>query len=331
MKRSLPSYVYAKGRKGYLYYCRRGAKPIRMHETPGTAEFAVEYAKLMKGTAPEPARSVKKLVARYKASPRWKELAANTRRSYARHFDYFCDVMGNIDPAKLRRSHVVRMRDALAEKPTDANRKIGALSTLMEYGKDVGWVRDNPVHGTRRLLPSGPPREAWPVNKIAAFREAAPALPLLIFELCLGTGQRIGDVLRMTWADLTPEGIRLRQTKTKARLTVPLTERLEAILATTPRLGLTIAAQPNGRPVSYSLAWKMVNEVRVKIAAQAWDIHGLRHSAAQEIAGLPGMTMEHVKAITGHLSDASARIYVADAAQRARAKEAQTARGTNRD
>lgn len=328
MKRERPAYVYVKN--GLLYYCRRGMKPIRIHSALGTPEFAAEYAKLLKGTAPEPSRSVKKLVASYYQSARWAKHAANTCKSYARHFTYFVETFGNVDPAKLRRVHVVRMRDALSDKPTDANRKVGALSSLMEHAIDIGWIAANPAHGTQALPPSKPPRQPWPPKMIEAYRAEADGLALLIFEMCLGTGQRIGDVLRMTWADLSAEGVRVKQGKTGARLTIPLTARLEAALAATPRVGLTIVAQPNGRPVSYSYAAKLVLDVRVKIGAEAWDIHSLRHAAAAEIAALPGMTMEHVKAITGHASDNVARIYVKDAAQKARAKEAQEARGTNK-
>lgn len=326
MKRDRPAYCYIKS--GLLYYCRRGAKPIRIHSALGTPEFAAEYAKLLKGTAPEPSRTVKKLVASYYTSGRWAKHAKNTRRSYKRHFDYFIETLGNIDPAKLRRVHVVRMRDALSDKPTDANRKVGALSSLMEHGIDIGWIPkdQNPVHGTQALPPSKPPREPWPADKIRAYRETADGLALLIFEMCLGTGQRIGDVLRMTWADLSADGIKVKQGKTGARLTIPLTARLEAALAATARAGLTIVAQPNGKPVSYSYAAKLVQDVRKQIGAEAWDIHSLRHAAAAEIAALPGMTMEHVKAITGHASDNVARIYVGTAAQKARAKEAQEGR-----
>src|SRR5690606_30640046 len=110
--------------------------------------------------------------------------------------------------------------------------------------------------------------------------------PLLIFEMLLGTGQRIGDVLKMRWDDIEDGGIWVRQQKTGAGIFVPFTDGLAAILEKTSRQGDTIIAQPNGRPCSYSYAHKLVTEVRVKIDAMAWDIHALRHSAAAEIASL---------------------------------------------
>lgn len=330
MKRDLPAYVYPKGRKGYLYYVRRGHKPVRLYAAPGTAEFAAEYAKAMKGTLPTPTRTIEKLVDHYKQSDRWPELAKTTRRSYARHFDYFVQVMGHIDPARLRTVDVVRMRDALRDKPTDASRKVAALGTLLNHARLIGWVKDNVALGVPKLKGKRPPREPWPAHMIEAYRQEADGLAALIFEMCLGTGQRIGDVLAMTWADVTPDGIRVKQSKTSARLVIPPTEHLADILRETPRLGLTIVAQPNGKRCSYSYAHKLVTEVRAKIGAMDWDIHSLRHTAASEIAALPGMTDEHVMAITGHSARQMVLLYAGAARQQARAKEVQTARNRTR-
>ncbi len=328
MKRALPAYCYPKGKRGYVYFCRRGAKPVRMHSAPGSAEFAAEYALLMRGRALAPTRTIRKLVAHYLASPKWGALAKNTQRSYGRHFRYFEEVMGEIDPGTLRRVHVNEMRDTLADKPTDASRKVGALSVLFEHAIDIGWLKDNPAKGVRLLRGTKAPREPWPPALIAKFREVAPALPLLVFELCLGTGQRIGDVLAMRWDAITDGGLPVRQGKTGKLLWVPFTPRLAARLEATPRLGETIVAQPNGKPASYPLVARDVQRVREAIGAMAYDIHALRHAAASEIASLPGMTREHVKALTGHSGDDMADLYAGAAMQRARAEEAQKARGT---
>lgn len=49
------------------------------------------------------------------------------------------------------------------------------------------------------------PRSLWPQDKIGAFRAAAEQgnRHRLIFEPLLGTGRRIGDVLRMRWSDIS--------------------------------------------------------------------------------------------------------------------------------
>lgn len=325
MKRELPAYVYPRGRKGYLYFIRKGIC-TRIKDAPGTPEFAATYAKLLRGNASaEPTRSIKKLVALYMRSDKWAGLAHNTRRGYERHLRYFEEVMPRVDPAALRRVHVVRMRDDLADKPTDASRKVQTLSTLLEYAIDIGWIDRNPAKGVRLLKGNRPPRGPWPQEMIDAYRDHATGRPLLLFELLIGTGQRIGDVLRMQWGHIEDDGIRVRQGKTGTELWVPFTDRLRAMLADTPRRGLFIVSQHNGRPVSYQLAWKEIREVRAAIGADAYDIHALRHSAASELAAL-GLDDAHIMSITGHRSSGMVQLYAGAAAQRARAKKAQERR-----
>jgi integrase len=327
-RKELPPYCYRKGRKGYVYFQRRGAKTQRIHSEPGTADFAAEYAMLLRGRQPTPAKTMKGLIASYLDSQRWKDLRPITQRGYRRHLAYFEEVMPAVDPRTVERVHVIQMRDALGDKPTDANRKLGVLSVLYEHAIDLGWMKPgtNPVQGVAHLKPTGRKREPWPVEMIEAFRQEADARTLLLFELLLGTGQRVADVLAMQWGHIEDDGIRVRQSKTRKGLWVPFTDRLRAVLSDAPKRGLHIVTQENGRPLSYQLAWKNVMDVRREIGAERWDIHGLRHSAASEIAAIPGMTDEHVQAITGHSSGAMVRLYAGAARQKARAKEVQRGR-----
>jgi len=325
MKRDLPAYVYRKGKRGYLYFTR-GGKTTRMHKTPGTAEFAVEYARLLRGDhGTEATKTYKRLIASYIASPRFKKLSDATKRDYRKHMAWIEERAGAVDPAKMRRVDMIQMRDALADTPTLANRRVAFMSTLMEHAIDIGWIEHNPCHGVQSLEPTGRVRLPWPQDMIDAFRETADFDTRLLFELLLGTGQRIGDVLRMQWSHVEGDGINVKQGKTKAALWIPLTGTLRAMLAETPRRSLYIVSQANGRPMSYPLAWKRIMGVRKQIGAEAYDIHGLRHSAASELAAL-GLDDAHIQAITGHTSSGVLRTYAGAAMQKKRATEAQKRR-----
>jgi integrase len=325
VRRGLPAYVYPRGKKGYLYFIRSGVCQ-RMHSKPGTAEFAVEYAALMKGKAAPATVSVGKMIDAYQRSPEWRKLSKNTRKSYARHLAYFAEKIGEVHPDRIKGRHVLEMRDSLSDKPTDANRKVACLSALYAWGRPLDWCKDNPTIGVKKLDPAGPKRGPWPVDLIQAARATATGETLLLFEMLLGTGQRVADVLRMRWGDMDADGIKVTQQKTEAVVYVPLTDRLRRLLSQTPKRGLFIITQPNGRPVSYNLAWVWMMDLRRQIGAEAYDIHSLRHSAASEIASLPGMTADHVRAITGHSAVSMVRLYAGEAMQKARAKEAQAAR-----
>ena len=88
-----------------------------------------------------------------------------------------------------------------------------------------------------------------------------------MLELAIGTGQRIGDLLKMRWDHIDGEGIAVRQGKTKTALWIPFTPRLKAYLEGLPHKALTIIAAPDGRPMQYFAAAKAVMIIRKQIGA----------------------------------------------------------------
>ncbi len=325
MKKSLPPYCYPKGAKGYVYFVRGGVCQ-RIKAAPGSADFAAEYALLLKGKAAPSRTTFRALIEAYRKSPEWAKLSANTRKSYARGIDYILAHAANVDVRTFRRRHAIEMRNALADTPTTANRRISFLSTLLQWGVDADFCATNVAAKIKGLDATGRKRGPWPQDMVDAFRARATGRTALLFDLLTETGQRINDVLSMRWSDLDGDGISITQAKTKHTVYIPLTSRLRASLAQATRKGLFIVAQDNGLRVSYNLAWKDVMAIRREIGAEAYDIHALRHYAASQIAALPGMTADHVRAITGHSGASMVRLYSGKAMQKARAKEAQEGR-----
>ena len=320
MKRDLPAYCYRKGKRGYVYFIRRGSKPVRIHAQPGTAEFAAEYALAMKGRAQAPAaRNFAALIRHYKASPSYAKLAPRTKADYDKVLSFIAGRIGDIDPAKVQRRHVIAWQAENAGAQRFANYLVQIIRILMEQAITLGWREINPARGVAMLKTGKPEARAWPADLVAAYRANATGQALLIFELCLGTGQRIGDVLRMRWNDLEAGGIHVRQGKTGAALWVPLTRQLRAALDDTPKAGLTILTNPQGKPLPYKTAQGLVMRVRKSIGAEAHSIHGLRHTAASELAAA-GCTDEQIMALTGHSSARMVAHYTRATRQRSRAE-----------
>lgn len=324
MKRDLPAHVYRKP-KG-LYFQRRGWKTVRINARPGTKEFALEYAAILNGAliVPQTAtgRTFTALIQSYHQSPRYKGLAPRTARDYDKVLVWIREKLGTLPVDGMQRKDVIRARDAKADTIRFANYIVQVLRILFEHAIDQGWREDNPAKGVSLLKSVAPPREAWPQDMIDAYRTNASGRALLIFELALGTGQRIGDVLKMRWSDIDGDGINVTQGKTGARLWVPFTPHLRDVLACTAKLGVTICAWGRGKPSSYRGAADLVMAVRREIGAEAYDIHGLRYSAAAELASV-GCSDELIAAVTGHATGAMVRKYAGAARQKVRAIEAQ--------
>lgn len=329
-KRNLPAHIYDK--KGVLYFQRRGYPTVRIESAVGTKEFALEYASILNGArfTPKPVgRTFSDLTTSYIRSNRYRKLAPRTAQDYDKVLAWVNDKLGPLPVAAIQRKDVIRSRDANESTTRFANYIVQVVRVLLEHSIDIGWRSDNPAKGVELIKSNRQPRKAWPQDKIKAYRANATGRALLIFELCLGTGQRIGDVLKMRWSDIDGDGLNVRQNKTGDLLWIPLTPRLKAILSSTPKNGLTICAWGNnGKATSYRGAADLVMAVRRKIGAEEYDLHGLRYAAADELAAV-GCDDDLIASITGHKSKAMVRKYAGPSRQRTRAKEAQTRREQN--
>lgn len=329
-KRALPLYVHRKRARGreYLYFDRGGTR-IRLYEKPGTAAFAAEYARAIRGdaaeaSAPEPQRTFRALIRSYRASERYQRLAPRTKRDYDKVLAFIEDKMGRLEPAKMRRKDVIRARDANRDAVRFANYVVQVIRPLFEHAIDLGWMEENPARGVSLLKPrEAKERRAWPTAKLYAFREAAPlgSIERTLFEVLLGTGQRIGDAIAMRWGDIEDGGLWVRQGKTKRRLWLPLSRDLRAALDAAPRAGLTIVADDEGRPLTYWKAQRRMFAIRQRIGAEDYDQHALRHTATAVLAEL-GLDDDTIMAITGHTTRAMVAHYAGEARQRVRAQRA---------
>lgn len=276
----------------------------------------------MSGIAPAPAgKSFHALIGSYRRCDRFKQLKPRTQSDYGKVLDYIDAKMGILAADKMQCKDVIRARDADADAVRFANYIVQVLRILMEHAIDKGWITSNPAKGTELLKADSAPRLPWPPELIAAYRAQAKGRASLVFELCLGTGQRIGDVLRMRWNDIQDGAIRVQQGKTGAVLWLPLTARLRFALDATPKVWLPLCAHKDGMPTSYRGAADMVLAVRKSVGAFAYDLHALRHTTAHELAEA-GYSDEFIMAVTGHTSRSMVALYAGAARQKARAKEA---------
>jgi integrase len=331
MKRTLPAFCYLRKRSGgraYVYFERAG-QSVRMTAEPGSPEFALEYAKLLNGVQPIPTtRDFAGLVKSYHVSKRYRDLAPRTARDYDKVTAWVVQKLGPLPVAKMQRKDVIRAQTVNQDTVRFANYIVQVLRVLMEHAIDIGW-RDagtNPAKGVALIRPKGEGRKPWPADLVEAYRAEARGRSRLIFEMLLGTGMRPADGLKARWDDLSDGGIWIVQGKTRKRIWVPLTPALRAVLAETPRRGLTICAQDNGKPTSYRGAADLVMTVRRKIGAEAFDLYSLRHTTASELLAA-GCSDEEVAAVLGHTSARTVPIYTATVRQISRAKDAQGKRG----
>lgn len=85
-----------------------------------------------------------------------------------------------------------------------------------------GLVDCNPLERGGRLYRATRAESVWTDDEEAQFMAVASPQVALAFSLAIWTGQRQGDLLRLTWTAYDGDKIRLRQSKIRACVVVPV-------------------------------------------------------------------------------------------------------------
>jgi integrase len=324
-------HVYKVGGKTFAYY-RRGKTRIRL-PAPDAPDFAAAYDAARNGriAPPETAKTailekqagtLRALVALYKSSPEYLQLATTTRASYDRLLEPVLKKFGGAPVADVPRDWVKRRQSELIATPRTANYLLSVIRKVFSFGVEHGWLAQNPAARIKPLK-GGKSHRIWTDAEIAALTgpEAGDvALPVLI---ALHTAQRQGDVLRLPWSAYDGQAIRLRQGKTGAPLTIPVSAELRAELdAIKDRKSIVICLTASGRPWTSDWFKHRFAAVRADLGLPTdLHFHGLRHTAATRLAE-GGASDGEIMAMTGHKTRSMVARYTAQAQQESMAKAA---------
>ena len=346
MKKHFPPYVVSiKDRHGNskLYFKRRNLpKSIPFHNQDLCEAFYTEYATFLNGPSRPKVNSflIKGLITDYTTSKKFTDLAPRTKSDYLKLLDLTENKLGDVPVASIERPHVIKWHEQLIKDKSahKANYWLRVFRVLLERGLDLGLFpsKVNPAVGVSETTYTKRKGKPWPKHLIEAARDALPHddRTRLVFELLYCTGQRVSDVLKMTWGDIRGdlEAIAVKQGKTGADLELPLEEDLIKCL----RLleisdnSKTIVSKIKGGPLSYRMVQANIMKLRKQIGAEEHSIHDIRHTVASEMAAA-GAEDKDGMAITGHKSAKMYEYYSASTRQRIGAKRAFDAREQNKN
>lgn len=309
-------------------YVRIKGKYRRIHAPEGTAEFDREYWAILSGKRAETRTSWTVLIDSYRQSDRWTNLKPRTRADYEKILTYIAEKNGPRDVARLTRKDVIAAMEKNRNRTRFANYIPQVLSVLCEHAIDLGWIKDNPAKGVRRIsTPAARKQEhiPWPDKAVEKWRAEAAPLPRLIFEIGVGTVQRPGDWPKFRWSDFQGGELNLTQGKTDKPLFLPCTQQLLAALHSAPKRGLTILTLQDGRPMPYRRMAQIMRDERERLGLTAYDLHALRYRGVMELAWA-GCDDDEIASYSGHSSKDMIRKYAGEARQMMRARQAHAKR-----
>ena len=294
----------ADGRAVTYWYAWKGGP--RLDGKPGSPEFISSFnaAAAMKRTPPTGV--LLSIMQGYQASEDFRSLAALTRADYVRKIKIIEGEFGDFPLGALndRRTRALFMewRDKLAVRSRrQADYAWTVLARILSWAKNRGLIATNPCEKGGRLYRGNRSDKVWTDDDEAAFLASAPAhlhLPLL---LALWTGQRQGDLLRLTWSAYDGQRIRLRQSKGGVRVTVPVGTPLRLALdgAEKAKASPTILLNSEGLPWTpdgFRSSWR---KACAKAGIIGVTFHDLRGTAVTRLA-VVGCSEAEIASITGH-------------------------------
>ena len=306
----LKTYV-SKG-KEYRYY-RRGKFNVRLVEKPGSAAFASEYAKADTDYNKKPENTAntvivpgtfRELATKYLASPEFKAVRETTKKNYRQGTNLAIQLLGRWSVDKIEMPHIVKLRDKYAATPGKANLLVQQIRLIYGWGIPRGYAKHNPANfrdTSIRALPTGE-HMPWPEPLLEKFLlHAAPEVAATI-AVGLYTGQRIGDCLKLSWRDISANGIKVTQQKTGKDLLIPLHPDLEIVLDALPKRSTRILTTKTGRVWTMTNWHETLKREKNRLGGDGYVFHGLRKSAVCRLIQA-GCSTHEAGSITGQSAD----------------------------
>lgn len=158
------------------------------------------------------------------------EIAPASYSTYANRVTHFQTWLGDFAKrplAEIETRHFINYRDALAERlsPTSCNQGVKILRVVFEDARRDKFISENPAKDCGMLKKEGGnARRPFTVKEIKSVLAVADDEWRSMIFFGLYTGQRLGDLARLTWAsvDLQAQEIHLRTAKTSRPVRIPI-------------------------------------------------------------------------------------------------------------
>lgn len=255
------------------------------------------------GKARTKAGSMSALVVSYYASPEFKGTATSTQQTYRGICEKIRRDHGERMVKDLRRQHVKAIIGKMSATPAAANNYLRMLRILLGHAIDIEWIHRDPTLKLKGYSKKSAGFHTWTEDEIAAYEARHPigTKARLAMALMLYTGQRRGDAVKLGWKDVSKNRISVRQEKTGTPLAIKMHASLVEALQIAPADKETFLSTAFGKPFTSAGFGNWFRERCDEAGLSHCSSHGLRKAAARRLAEA-GNSVNHIAAVTGHLS-----------------------------
>lgn len=279
------------------------------------------YARLLRdrrGIVREPDRSLKVLVREWQAGDEWRDLRPQSRKhyeAYTRNVLAWSEAANHPDPTHLTVQDVKGFLALFNDRPATKKHTLKALRIIMAQAVTLGWRTDNPCTAIKVKVPMTV-AGIWEQADVDAYvaaaegmnRKSIALMVLLMWEI----GQRLTDVRGFRPGAEYVDGVfRFPQSKTGSYMTIPVSDKLKALLAPAAKGELFIFRDETTNKaytdVRLVRVFAYVRDVVVAAGGRHLKMRWLRHSCIVQLAR-SGCTVPEIASITGHALSSVASI-----------------------
>jgi integrase len=293
----------ASGKTQTYWYAWRGGP--RLDGQPGTPDFIASYhAAVAKRSKPSTVESLSGLIRLYEKSTDYPK-GESTRRDYKRYLTLIEAEFGDLPIEALKapevRGDFKEWRDGMQATPRKADYAWSVLVKLLNFAVDRGKIAVNPCARGGRLSDSDRTEKVWTDEHIARLLAHASAEVALVCWAALWTGQRQGDLLALTRANVKDGVLRLKQGKTGRKVALPVPAPLADGLtrARTAKGETALFLNSRGKPWTEDGFRASFGKSCEVAGIEDLTFHDMRGTFASR-AAQAGCTIVEIAAVTGH-------------------------------
>jgi len=300
----------ADGRVVTYWYAWKGGPSLTGE--PGTPEFVASYNEACARKVTPPTGVLLSILQGYQASDEFLGCSERTRADYVRQIEIierkFADFPLSAMVDRRTRGVFLAWRDELARKSRrQADYAWVVLARVLSWARNRGLITENPCEKGGRLYRGNRADKIWTADDETNFLAKAPAHLHLPLILALWTGQRQGDLLRLTWTAYDGRTIRLRQSKGGVRVVIPVGAPLKAALDKASKVSTLILNSSDKKPWTQDgsrASWRKAQKRAGIVGVTFNDLRGtavtrlaIAECAEAEIATITGHSLRDVRSI----------------------------------
>lgn len=305
------------------YFRRKGFKGGPLPGPIGSSEFLEAYQAFMAGKPAPLARppsgpgTFGRLISAYYGWTEFTNLKAPSKKLYRYALEPLREKHGHRALSTMNRENLVSVIEKIGERaPGMANLTRAVLQKMLKCALERNEIRENPL--AKKVTPYKiGTHHTWTDAELEQFEAKWPlgTRQRLAYALLFYTGQRSGDVVRMTRGDVSEGRIRVKQEKTGAELKIKIHPDLARAIKAGPAKGLNLIGDEHGRPIKRAaLSHLMRQAIRAAGLPARCVPHGIRKATLRTMAEA-GSSSKRLAAVSGHKTTKELDRYTAAADQ----------------